>query len=137
MPNHAFVQLGAAEEELEAACAAVATLAHPYDALLDLAAEHRIAAGRLSSARPRLRATFRAAQATVLALFRSEQRVLDWLRDREHRLLQTYLSVEADDTLSDADRRRLRQYLLPAAFARYAKVDALAADYAGTLHQSV
>lgn len=123
--DQALARIGALEEELEATCAALATLSLAGDELGALAAEHREAAAKLRATRPRVWTALASAQATVRGLLASERAALAWLRGREHRLVRAYLALETSGGLSDVVRARVRRYLLPAAFDRLQRVDRL------------
>lgn len=114
------------EEQLAAECAAVATRLEAPDALHIVTGEH-LQAARALKARPNTR--WRDWQAALLATLASsvggEVGALVWLRKQEQRLLDRYMALEQSATLLPLERQRLRRYLIPGAFARFAKVDRL------------
>jgi hypothetical protein len=119
-----FAAVAAQEEFVAAACAAVASWVPDEEADL-----HGLAASHLSvamgmAARPRrwlkLHVTLRA---TLAAAVGTELGALTWLRRQEQRLIDQYVALEASPALTEAQRRRLRRELVPAAFDRFARVD--------------
>ena len=108
-----LLRLGEEEEELEAACAALASLLEPGDELGSMAAEHRRAASMLLGERPRMRALLSSMRAVFTAMVRNEERALAWLRDREHQLVRSYLALDCREDLDEATRQLVRRILLP------------------------
>jgi hypothetical protein len=119
-----FAAVAAQEEFVGAACAAVASWVPDAEAdLHGLAASHLgVAMGM--AARPRrwlkLHVTLRA---TLAAAVGTELGALTWLRKQEQSLIDQYVALEASPALTEAQRRRLRRELVPAAFERFARVD--------------
>jgi hypothetical protein len=124
-----------AEEELglASACAALATrLDQAAAELTTLVDEHLWAAACLAPGgaptdRP-LSTTLRQLATAAATVARGERAALSWLREREHRLVLAYLALD-DESLDEPARRRLRQTLLPAAYARFTAVDRLVAAH--------
>jgi hypothetical protein len=119
-----LTRLGNEEEQLEAACAVLSTLVANGVELGELACAHRLAAAELLGERPRFGPLLAATRATLVAVIRSDERALGWLREREHSLVRAYLSLDSQP-LDDTTRTRLRERWLPAAFARFLRVDQL------------
>jgi hypothetical protein len=126
-----LLRLGEEEEELEAACAALASLLEPGDELGSMAAEHRRAASMLLGERPRMRALLSSMRAVFTAMVRNEARALAWLRDREHQLVRSYLALDCREDLDEATRQLVRRTLLPAAFERFTRIDRVLAERPG------
>jgi hypothetical protein len=116
-------RLGETEEELEAACATLASLIEPGDDLRRMAADHRRGAALLVGVRPRVRPLLSSMRAALTALVRDEDRALAWLRDREHQLVRAYLALDCRQDLVEAERELVRRFLLPAAFERFTRID--------------
>jgi len=121
-----FCAVADGEERLAAACAAVATRLDAPDALHVVTGEH-LQAARALKARPNTR--WRDLQAALLATLASsvggELGALVWLRKQEQRLLDRYMALESAPKVTPLERQRLRRYLIPGAFARFAQVDRL------------
>ena len=119
-----FAAIAAEEEFVAAACAAVSLWVPALEAELHaLAAAHLAVATRwLPRARrwPKLLATLRA---TVAAAIGTELGALLWLRKQEQRLIDGYVDLEASSALGPAERRLLRETMVPAAFERFQRVD--------------
>ncbi|HEX4459832.1 MAG TPA: hypothetical protein VIA18_17760 [Polyangia bacterium] len=114
------------EERLAAACAAVASRLDAPDALHVVTGEHLHAARALKARRnTRWRDLQIALLAAVASSVGGEVGALVWLRKQEQRLLDHYMALEQSPTLSPLERQRLRRYLIPGAFARFARVDRL------------
>ena len=126
--NSELTRLGEEEEELEAACAALAALVADGDQLRRMAGEHQQAAGILLGERTRSRALFASMRAVLTAMVRSDERALAWLREREHKLVRSYLALDCREDLDVSVRQLLRRVLLPAAFERFTRVDRLLAS---------
>jgi len=125
-----LVRLGEDEEELEAACAALASLTtRSSDELRRLAGEHQKVAGVLLGMRPRGRVVLASMRAALTVVVRNEERALTWLRDREHRLVRAYLALDYRVDLDESTRMMVRRVLLPAAFDRFTRVDRLLVDH--------
>ena len=120
------------EERLAAACAAVAMRLKVPEALHAIAGGH-LQAARALKARPNAR--WRDLQAALLAALASsvggELGALVWLRKQEQRLLDHYMALEGAPVLTPLERQRLRRYLIPGAFARFAAVDRLIMEREG------
>lgn len=126
--DRALGALGVEEEELEAACAALASLIPiREDELREMAGEHRLAAGRLLGRRPRARASWSALRAVLVGLVRDHDQALAWLRAREHALVRAYLALDARAELDDDARALLRRTLIPTAFDHFTRIDRLLA----------
>ena len=117
------------EERLAAACAAVADRLAGPDELHRVTGEH-LQAARALQARPNTR--WRDLQLMLLATLASsvggELGALVWLRKQEQRLLDRYMALEQSRQLAPLERQRLRRYLIPGAFARFALIDRLIAQ---------
>lgn len=120
------------EERLAAECAAVATRLASPDVLHLVTGEH-LQAARALKARPSTR--WRDWQAALLATMASsvggEVGALVWLRKQEQRLLDHYMALEQSPALLPLERQRLRRYMIPGAFARFAIVDRLIMEREG------
>jgi len=119
-----FQAVAALEELMAAACTATAQWVPGAEADL-----HTLAAAHLQTAtalgvRPRrwlkLHASLRA---TLAAAMGTELGALVWLRRQEQRLIDGYMALEGSTALTAAERERLRRELVPAAFARFGRVD--------------
>jgi hypothetical protein len=123
-PADAYVAIADGEELLAAACAAVAERLQEPAEVHRLTGEH-LQVATLLHARPRKRR--RDLQLTLLATLASsaggELGVLTWLRKQEQRLVDSYMALDASLGLAPIERRRLRRYLVPRAFARFARLD--------------
>ena len=119
-----FAAIATEEEFVAAACAAAAPWVPALETeLLALAAAHLAVATRwLPRPRrwPRLLASLRA---TLAAAIGTEMSALMWLRKQEQRLIDAYVLLEGSTTLGPAERRRLREEMVPAAFERFQRVD--------------
>jgi hypothetical protein len=124
--------LAAEEVKLAAACSALAErLGDPRGELTALVDEHLASAARLAPEgvqveRRVLEATVRSLFLAATRLVRGEAGLYGWLREREHRLVRSYMALEETDALDDDGLRALRRVLLPSAFARFARADRLA-----------
>jgi hypothetical protein len=63
--------------------------------------------------------------AALAAVIGSELGALRWLRRQEQYLIDAYVELEGDQGLGAAERLRLRRERVPAAFARFGRVDRL------------
>lgn len=117
--------VGAEEEALEAACAALSPLVADSDTLSQLAAEHRRTAAGLMAERPLARPLIAAVLATARGLVGDEVAALKWLRDREHGLVRAWLKLAEHIELDEHLRGWLRQEALPEAWSRFVRVDRL------------
>jgi hypothetical protein len=119
-----FAVVAAQEELVAAACAAVAHWVPAAEAELHALAAAHLAAAGTATVRPRrwlrLHVTL---LATLAAAIGTELGALVWLRRREQRLIDGYMMLEASPALSAEERLHLRRERVPAAFARFARVD--------------
>jgi hypothetical protein len=129
--DRALERLGEDEEELEAACAALASLfsSSGDGELRRLAGEHQKSAGVLLGIRPRGRVLMASMRAVLTVLVRNEVRALTWLRDREHQLVRSYLALDCRADVDETTRLMIRRVLLPIAFDRFTRVDRLLAEH--------
>jgi hypothetical protein len=131
-PERELVRLGEEEEELEAACVALASLTSTgNDELRRLAGEHQKAASVLVGTRSRGRVILASMRAVLTALVRNDTRALAWLREREHALVRDYLALDCRDGLDETTRQLVRRVLLPTAFDRFTRVDRLLVERTG------
>ncbi len=126
MMSHArlFAAVAAQEELVAAACAATAYWVPGAEAELHaLAAAHLAVATSLGVRHRRWVQLLARLRATLAAAIGTELGALIWLRRQEQLLIDCYVRLEGAETLGADERRRLRRELVPAAFARFQRVD--------------
>lgn len=121
-----FTRVGAGEELVAAACAAVAEwVPDAKDELHGLSEAHLRVAVRFK-VKPkrwlRLRMTLKA---TLAAAVGTDLGALKWLRKQEQQLVDLYVALEGAGGLDDEQRQQLRQHIVPSAFERFSRVDRL------------
>jgi len=119
-----FAAVSAQEELVAAACAATAHWVPDAEAELHaLAAAHLAAAKGLGVKPRRWIKLFASLRATLAAAIGTELGALTWLRRQEQLLIDCYVALEGSLMLGADERLRLRRERVPAAFARFARVD--------------
>ncbi len=119
-----FAAVAAQEELVAAACAATAHWVPDGEAELHtLAAEHLAVATELGVRPRRWIKLLASLRATLAAAIGTELGALTWLRRQEQLLIDCYVALEGALLLDDEERLRLRRERVPAAFARFARVD--------------
>ena len=119
-----FAAVAAQEELVAAACAATAHWVPGAQAELHaLAAAHLSVATALGVKPRRWTKLFAALRATLAAAIGTELGALTWLRRQEQLLIDCYVALEGSLALGADERLKLRRELVPAAFARFARVD--------------
>ena len=119
-----FAAVAAQEELVAAACAATAQWVPGAEAELHaLAAAHLAVARQLGMRHRRWVGLLAMLRATLAAAIGTELGALVWLRRQEQLLIDCYVTLEGATELGADERLRLRRELVPAAFARFARVD--------------
>jgi len=119
-----FAAVAAQEELVAAACAATAHWLPDAEAELHaLAAAHLSVATELGVKPRRWIKLLASLRATLAAAIGTELGALTWLRRQEQLLIDCYVALEGSLALGADERLRLRRLLVPAAFARFARVD--------------
>ena len=119
-----FAAVAAQEELVAAACAATAHWVPDAEAELHaLAAAHLAVATELGVRPRRWIKLLTALRATLAAAIGTELGALTWLRRQEQLLIDCYVALEGSALLGADERLRLRTERVPAAFARFARVD--------------
>ena len=119
-----YAAVVAQEELVAAACAATAQWVPGAEADLHaLAAAHLAVAKELGVRPRRWVGLFAALRATLAAAIGTELGALTWLRRQEQLLIDCYVALEGATGLDADERLRLRRERVPAAFARFQRVD--------------
>ena len=119
-----FAAVAAQEEFVAAACAATAHWIPDAEAELHaLAAAHLATATRLGVKPRRWPRLLAIVRATLAAAIGTELGALTWLRRQEQLLIDCYVALEGSSLIGADERLRLRTERVPAAFARFARVD--------------
>ena len=119
-----YAAVAAQEELVAAACAATAHWVPDAEAELHaLAAAHLSVATELGVKPRRWIKLLTSLRATLAAAIGTEMGALTWLRRQEQLLIDCYVALEGALALGADERLRLRRERVPAAFARFARVD--------------